>query len=211
MPYVVGAMAACRIVDTSAKLTAGIVGPLVDAGYQGVVRYVHLPGVQGTWDIDPVELKALLDGGLGLMLVQHVRYPGWDPAKCSGAEDAGTAIASAKAAGYLAGAHIFVDLEGISGTGDATTQYATDWAAAVVAAGYKAGCYVGYSVPLTPAQLYALENINSYWSDAGPRSVATRGFAIKQHAEIHLGGIPFDPDDVAPDVLGDTPVWMIAQ
>ncbi|MGH7435580.1 MAG: glycoside hydrolase domain-containing protein [Polyangiaceae bacterium] len=200
----------CRIVDTSAKLTSDLLPAIVDAGYAGVVRYVRLPGVDDTWDIDADELNAILGAGLGLLLVQHVRYPGWNPASYSGAGDAAAAIERARAAGYGAGSHLFLDLEGVKARAtDATIRFANDWADAVVAAGYEAGCYVGYAVPLTAVQLYDLHKMSSYWSDAGPRAVATRGFAIRQRAEIQIGGVPFDPDDVTPDDQGDTPSWTI--
>lgn len=200
----------CTIVDTSAKLTADVLSAVVDAGYAGVVRYVRLPGVSDTWDIDADELSMILGAGLGLLLVQHVRYPGWNPASYSGKQDAAAAVERARAAGYVAGSHIFLDLEGIKAKAtDATIRFANDWADAVVAAGYKAGCYVGYAVPLTAAQLYDLHRIDSYWSDAGRRAVAKRGFAVRQRAEIMIAGVPFDPDDVAPDEEGDTPSWTI--
>lgn len=198
----------CKIVDTSAKLTAANVESLLAADYAGVVRYVRLPNVNDTWDIDGAELDVIVNGGLGLLLVQHVRYPGWSPGTCSGAADASAALERATAAGYEAGAHIFLDLEGIRGTAQATIEFANDWADAIVGAGYGAGCYVGYAVPLTPVQLYDLHKVDSYWSDAGNRAVATRGFAIKQRPEIHIDNVPYDPDDVAPDGKGETPRWM---
>jgi hypothetical protein len=198
----------CKIVDTSAKLSASNVSSLVAQGYKGVVRYVRLPGLREIQDIDANELETIVAAGLGLMLVQHVRYPGWNPASCKGADDAAAAVDRAVAAGYPAGAHIFVDLEGINGTAHATITFANEWADAVVAAGYLAGCYVGYGVPMTPGQLYDLHDINSYWSDAGPRAVATRSFAIKQKPQIHIDGVPYDPDDVAPDQMGETPWWL---
>jgi Rv2525c-like, glycoside hydrolase-like domain len=198
-----------KIVDTRAKLTSANVLSLVGAGYSGVVRYVPLPGLTGSGDIDAVECQAIVTGGLGLMLVQHSRYPGWNPAAHKGAEDAAAALERASAAGYLPGAHIFVDLEGIKGTAHATIVYANEWADAIVSAGYRAGCYVGYQVPLTPIQLYDLHDVDSYWSDFGQRSVATRGFAIKQHQQTYIDGLPFDLDDVAPDHLGETPFWLI--
>ncbi len=69
---------------------------------------------------------------------------------------------------------------------------------------------MGFDVPLSPLELYDLHKVNSYWSDPGPRAVATRGFAVKQGLEIQIGGKAFDPNVVAPDDLGDTPAWMIA-
>ena len=211
MPDIVQSAPACQIVDTAAKLTEVVIAQVAGAGYRGIARYVPLPGNSAKADIDAVELRAILDAGLALLLVQHVRRPGWNPGKCSGENDALAGIKAAREAGYLEGAHIFIDLEGVEGSAVATRAFAEEWAATVVQAGYRAGCYVGYGVPLSASQLYDLHSIDSYWSDAGPRTVATRGFAIKQRQPgIRIGGVGFDVDVVQPDRLGDTPSWMIA-
>jgi hypothetical protein len=196
------------VVDTAAKLHADAIHGVARAGYSCIIRYVPHVGSTGALDIDSQELGAILDGGLALMLVQHVRAPGWDPASFSGTADAARAVEFARNAGYSEGAHLFVDLEGISGTGSATKKFAEDWASRVRAGGYLAGAYVGYAVPLTAQELYLLHGINTYWSDLGPRHVATRGFAMKQHATISLNGIPYDPDTIQRDARGETPIWM---
>jgi len=200
----------CLIVDTDVKLTPNVISAIEAQGYKGIVRYVPLPGMPAASDIDSVELGAILEAGLGLMLVQHVRRPPWDPGQHSGARDATTAVQAAQMAGYLRGAHLFLDLEGISGNGPDTKAFAEAWAAVIVGAGYAAGCYVGYGVPLGPQELYDLKNINSYWSDVGAREVAVRGFAVKQRGTIQISGVPFDPDAIQADELGATPLWMSA-
>lgn len=204
----VGRAPPCKIVDTNVKLNPAILQQVRDAGYAGVARYVPLPNNPLGSDIDGPELAAILEIGLGLLLVQHVRRAPWDPMQHSGETDARAAVQFARAAGYPAGAHVFVDLEGISGTGPATKTFAEAWANVVVAEGFLAGAYVGYSVPLNPQELYLLHNVTSYWSDMGPREVAERGFAIKQHAEIVIAGTRFDPDTVQADGRGETPAWM---
>jgi hypothetical protein len=209
MPFIIDRMHPGRIVDTSTKLTPSALRSVSGAGFAGVARYVPLPGNRPENDIDAVELASILDNNLGLLLVQHVRKPPWDPALHPGVADASAAVEFARAAGYPEGGHIFVDLEGISGTALGTKKFAEDWAKAVLDAGYRAGCYVGFEVPLSPEQLFELRHINSYWSDAGPRAVATRGFAIKQQAGITIDGVRYDPDIVQTDKLGDTPFWLV--
>ena len=208
--YIVQRATPCLAVDTAAKLDGATIQAVRAANYACLIRYVNLPGVSPQRDIDAAELSAILDAGLALMLVQHVRYPGWDPARASGVTDANAAIETARNARYRRGAHLYVDLEGINGTAAATIQFANDWASTVVAAGYLAGAYIGYNVPLSPEQIYDLHLVTSYWSDQGPRKVATRGFAIKQHAQIKLHGVDFDPDTIQNDLEGETPAWMIA-
>ena len=211
MVYIVQAAPPCEIVDTNAKLGVAALQAVLNAGYAGVARYLPLPRNNAGGDISADELRAILDAGLGLLLVQHVRSPPWNPANHSGEEDAQAALQLARDVGYLPGAHIFLDLEGIvPGSAEATKAFAEAWAKAVVTAGYLAGCYVGYDVPLNAQQLYDLHSVTSYWSDAGPRRVATRGFAMKQHAEIAIAGVKFDPDTIASDLCEETPMWMVA-
>lgn len=196
-----------RIVDTNSKLSSELIELVKQEGYLAIARYVPLPHNAPDSDLDAKELAAILAAGLSVLIVQHVREPGWNPAQHCGETDARTAIEFAQAAGYAPGSHVFLDLEGISGTGPDTRTFAESWAATISAAGYRAGCYVGYNVPLNAEELYALHTINSYWSDPGNRAVATRGFALKQHESIRIGGVPFDPDTVQVDMLGQTPLW----
>lgn len=211
MPDTIRQAIAGSIVDTSKKLTPEVIKQVAALGFEGIVRYVPLPGVDPALDIDVDELRAIMDTGLATMLVQHVRFANWNPGVEDGTVDARVASDHARGAGYLPGGHIFLDLEGIQGTAQDTKRFAETWAAAIVQAGYCAGCYVGFGVPLNAVQLYNLHDFHCYWSDAGPRAVATRGFAIKQHApEIRIAGIEFDRNTVSPDKLGDFPFWMTA-
>jgi hypothetical protein len=212
MSYVITQSNPCQLVDTDVPVVQEVPAQVLAHGYAGIVRYVPLPGLNSAKDISAAELKGILDAGLALLLVQHVRYQGWNPGKCSGDGDATAAIQAAEAAGYLQGGHIYLDLEGIAGTAADTTAYAQDWSAAIVAAGYCAGCYVGYAVPLNAVQLYDLSNFHTYWSAPGPWKVATRGFAMTQgEPEVSVGDVNFDPDTVQADSLGDTPFWMVNQ
>jgi hypothetical protein len=208
----VQSMPACKIVDTAGKMTAALIQAVSAAGYTGIARYVPLPGVSAAKDIDAAELNSILEAGLGLLLVQHSRYPNWDPTQASGVKDAQSALQYAKAAGYPTNAHIFLDLEGVRvGTTSADMlAFANDWANTIVGVGYSAGCYVGYDVPLNADQLYYdLAKINSYWSDMGPRAVSERGFAIKQQAQVVIGGQDFDPDVVTLDQRKEAPLWIV--
>jgi hypothetical protein len=56
-----------------------------------------------------------------------------------------------------------------------------------------------------------MHRINSYWSSEGSRSVATRGFAMKQGATFSIGGAGVDPDGIQVDQKNETLVWMIQQ
>ena len=198
--------------DCSTKLTRPAAEKL-RATYVGVFRYVPLPHVNASADIDADELAMLLDVGFEVGLVQHTRYPGWDPHQANtiaGAIDGIAASEAALHAGYGAG-HIFFDLEGVGTTctAFAIRYFVEEWAARVTMHGFRAGLYVGFQQPLTPEQLYELHGFDIYWSDAGHRKVATRGVAISQGPEMTVNGVRIDTDQVAPDLLGGLP-WVCA-
>jgi hypothetical protein len=197
--------------DASQKVSAEQAAGLKAVGYVGIVRYVPLPKNGARLDIDASELDWIVEAGLELMLVQHVRESpkgsrGWDPAAHSGTVDGQDAADFAKAAGYPAGAHLWLDLEDIGGSGLSTIAFAEAWAGAVMAAGFKAGAYVGFDVPLDAQALYDLHGFDSYWSDAGPRAVADRGFAMKQITpQVVVAGVEIDRDDLQADRHGEVP------
>ena len=183
-------------VDTNTPCSDALLRLVKASGALGVTRYVGLPNNNPANDISGAELLRIAAAGLACCLVQHVRGPekgftGWRPSRHSGADDAAAAVAAAQAAGYPAGAHLFLDLENIDDGAFATIQYAVAWQHVVIAAGYRAGLYVGFQVPLHPLDLYDLPGFDCYWSDAGHREVATRGCAVIQGAGIVVGGVPF--------------------
>ena len=201
---------ACRVVDTSYRTTAAVRAALTQLGYWGIVRYVPLPGVNWSADIDAEELAGIVADGFGSWWVQHPRFPGWHPRDCDPENDARCAVIFAKRAGYLPGCHGFVDAEGMSADTTAADAFAYNsrWAHVVVSEGYRAGLYDGYSQPETPEELYTIHDVDCYWSDAAHRRVAVRGCAVVQGQQFSLHGVPFDPDIVAPDLLGGTPWWV---
>lgn len=205
----------CVIVDTSWKLTAASITALAAATWEGqpikgIVRYVSIHD-ESKQDIDAEELATIIGAGLGCMLVQHVRYPGWQATASQGQADGLAAGANAKGAGYPMGANLWLDLEGVANVGAEVIDYVNAWATAVAAQGFIPSLYVGYSCGLTPQQLYeSLPDIHAYWSDAGPRDVERRGFCMKQHTQTALGGVQVDPDTVTADKLGGRPMWAIA-
>jgi hypothetical protein len=202
--------------DTSAKLGPTAIaaikayvepGPLARR-VVGVVRTLPLPSETLGREITRGEAELLVGANLQLALYQRVRLPGWDPATHSGAADAMHAVAAARAATYPEGAVIYQDLEGISGTAASTEKFANDCCDALFQLRAQPGEYAGYQDPLDPAGLYRLHRATTYWCDFGPRTVAVRGHAMKQHApEIVLAGVRFDRNTMAEDLLGDLP-WV---
>jgi hypothetical protein len=195
--------------DTDAKLTTPQLEALIAAAHPvGVIRTLPLPGLGP--EIERDELERILGMGLELMLYQRVRFPGWDPRAHSGSADGAAAAHAALDAGYPAAAHIFLDLEGIKGDAEGTIGFADLHADQILESGFRAGVYVGYEVPLTPEQLYENLPQNSYWSDAGHRSVAIRGCALHQGKQVTIGGVDYDFDELRPDLLGGVPFAAVA-
>lgn len=192
--------------DTEWRITPHVAATLAQAGYLGVARYVPLPGNSSVGDVSGVEVGCILDAGLQLLLVQHCRKPPVLLKLYDGTIDAGAAAAHAALVGYPAGAHLFLDLEGAAGTSDEVWTYCVAWGESVRSSGFLAGLYVGYSAILSPEQLYDLPPFNSYWSDMGPRVVASRGFAVKQQNAVTVAGVGFDGDTVTADAKGEVPI-----
>lgn len=202
--------------DTDAKLTATSARAIRAATHNGapiefVARYVGISS-EGKGDLDPEETSAILAAGLLLLVVQHVRMPGWTASGQLGALDGGFAARNAVLAGYPPGMldadgralSLVLDLEGVRNSGADVADHCNEWARVVRGVGYSPVLYVGYACGLTPAELYALPGFDRYWSDAGPRSVTTRSFAMKQGPTVNAGGVRVDIDVAGPDELGGT-------
>lgn len=202
-----------NFLDTDVPLSDAVIADVVANGYQGIYRYVALPGNSPRNDISPGEIERICAAGLQVGLVQHPRAPkNNDLSRTTGYGDAHAAVDAALAADYPLGCHLALDLEGITDHFPATSaalciQWATDWQSVVRAAGLKAQLYLGYAVPLDADQAYELPGFDSYWSDIGHRKVATRGCAMVQAAGCMIHGIEFDRNVLAEDLLREVP-WL---
>lgn len=197
-------------VDTSSKIrTPAVLDALSVHGYQGIIRYVPLPGVDASLDIDPVELQMILahPARLWSCWVQHPRYAGWRPRDCLPEADAYCAAKAAHAAGYANGVTGYVDLEGMAAdtSVDEAFEFAMKWLGVIVSEGFTPGAYWGFDQPIPPDKR-GLVGAKTHWSDAGNRQVVGRGCAMTQGQQFSLMGIPFDPDEIKPDAMGETPI-----
>ena len=174
-PYVVKPLpVAAKGIDTSAVLTDAALVDIVAAGGSFCGRY--LPSLTTS------EITRIHAHGCGLQTFNYSRAPGWVPSAALGAADGARDVAQMKALGLPAGHLHRFDLEGCKGPAAATKAHVEAWAAAVVAAGYKAGLYVGYAPGgLDEAALYALANVTSYMQSCSRcPEPATRGFSQRQ-------------------------------
>ena len=205
-------------VDTNTRLSLLEIKAVKAAGKLGIFRYVPLPGESNRRyakanDISADELKAILDEGLLLGLVQHVRTgPGdlWVPSDHLSSEDAAAAAGWALTSTYSEGCHLYLDLEAVNDTRVATISYCVGWQRTLMSYGFKAGLYHGYSVPLGAVDLYDLPGFNTYWSDEGNRPVSVRGNAVVQGPEVIIAGVKFDEDVLLKDSLGEVPYLCAA-
>jgi len=197
-------------IDCSQKLTAESLSHFrLQSAVQFVWRYVFFNQARAG-DLDATETAAILAAGLTLLVVQHVRNPGWTASGQLGASDGQWAVRNAVEAGYPAnmGLCLALDLEGLANSGPAVAEFVDQWCLTVGSAGYVPVLYVGYECGLSPQELYDLPHVARYWSDAGPRSVAVRGFCCRQGAEQTISGVRVDTDHAFADALGGVLVGL---
>jgi Domain of unknown function (DUF1906) len=196
-----------RWLDTDVPMSGDVCDAVRASGYQGVFRYLPLPGNSPVHDISADELERIVAADLQCGLVQHCRRGPIDASHHDGRVDALCALAVAQVAGYPLGCHAFVDLEDLShSTEQAVVVYENAWAQTWLDAQYATGDYVGFAVPLDAEALYHDLLGTCYWSDPGHHKVRTRGCAIVQGHEVTIQGVTFDEDYVAPDLLGGLPM-----
>jgi hypothetical protein len=196
--------------DTIAKLDGATATGLVSAGLAFGIRYVGL-GNPGRSDLDATELNALTDAGLGIMAVQYARTTGWSNA--TGRADGQAAARNALAAGVLAEATLWCDLEGRLPSAEVAIAYAAAWYEAATNAGIQdPGLYVGAGVPLTSEQLFHDLLFRRYWRSLSQvPNVDVRGYQMLQlfPEDVTVAGVRIDLDVVQSDYLQNRPVWVV--
>ena len=76
-----------RGIDTNSVVTAAMAANFFARGFRYCVRYVSRIAKQGADDLSTSEAIDLLNAGLAVMPVQHVRAAGWLPSAELGASD----------------------------------------------------------------------------------------------------------------------------
>src|SRR6266851_2973147 len=97
--------------DSDTIITAAVAQRFYAGGYKFCLRYLSLR-VESPQDLTPQEATDILNSGLALMPVQHVRKPGWSPTASLGQEDGQNAASNAQDVGFPAGVNVWCDLEG---------------------------------------------------------------------------------------------------
>ena len=196
--------------DCDTTITAQIAEQFFVQGYKFCFRYLSLNG-ESAGDLSPNEATDILNSGLALMPVQHVRNQGWSPNQALGQQDGQNAVTNAQAVGFPTGVNVWCDLEGVSSAVQPqdVIDYCQAWYEAVDAAGYLPGLYVGAGALLTGQQLYDLP-FQHYWrSQSRVPDIPTRGYQVIQFLpSIQVNGISVDFDVVQNDRKGGQAQWL---
>ena len=197
--------------DCDAVLSAALAQRFFSQGYRFCVRY--LARTHASLNLSEQEAADILNSGLALMPVQHVRAPGWLPDQTLGQQDGQEAVSLAQTIGFPDRVNVWCDLEEVNAGAKAqdVIDYCRAWHHAVRAAGYSPGLYVGAGTLLTGQQLFGLP-FQHYWrSSSSVPDLPIRGYQLIQFSPtIQLNGISVDLDVALPDNRGDSAMWMRA-
>lgn len=180
-----------------------------NSGYRFCVRYLAHGPHQGSNDLSITEANNILQGGLGLMAVQHVRQPGWLPNGQLGTQDGQFAAQHANEIGFHPGVNVWCDLEGVGNTtAQNVIDYCNSWYNAVNAAGFVPGIYVGANIIISGQQLYALK-FQHYWKSLSKvPPIPVRGYQMVQTAGGTVHGVSIDNNMTQTDAKGGQPQWL---
>ena len=145
--------------DTTAVLSTTQAKRFKDDGFTFCVRYLSLFSTEkeaSDGDLTHKEADEILDAGLALMAVQHVRLRGWTPSGLLGTQTGNHAANNALFVGLPAGVNIWLDLEGANNDTPANDviAYCNNWFKQVASVGYVPDIYVGFDALLTSEQLF---------------------------------------------------------
>jgi hypothetical protein len=198
--------------DTTDVLSTAKAKQFKDDGYTFCVRYLSLSSTEKEGDLSYQEADDILDAGLALMAVQHVRIPGWTPSGSLGTDYGSHAANNAIHVGLPQGVNIWLDLEGADNDTPAedVIAYCNNWFKEVTTAGYVPGVYVGFDALLTGEQLFHSLTCKHYWkSPSHVPDVAIRGYQMTQpEIDIVRHGINIDVNMTQTDRLGGNPFWL---
>lgn len=210
--------------DTDMVISRSTARKFAADGYAFCLRYIpHSGQVYTDHDLSVGETNDILDAGLALMSVQHVRPPHWKITEGLGKSDGEAAGDRVYALGFPQSDKpercicVWCDLEQIElGTPVEVVQdYCTQWAEAVRARQYLPGLYVGYQCILDEKRLAEL-NFDYYWRSQSRTvpNVNPKGFQIIQlYPEIQVNGLRVDIDvtQIVEDVKSpaDKAHWLI--
>jgi hypothetical protein len=197
--------------DTDGIVTAAAAAAFFAQGFQFCIRYVSRVAQQNANDLSAPEALDLLNAGLALMPVQHVRGAGWSPTAALGSSDGVHAAYHAFVIGFPPGVNIWCDLEGVEPVASAqqVINYCNAWFDAVDAAGYVPGIYVGADAILEGPTLRHSLKFAHYWKSLSRvPDIPGRGYQMIQSNEHDANGVSIDENRTQTDLLGGAVLWL---
>jgi hypothetical protein len=201
--------------DANVIITPDQADAFWNAGFRFAIRYVGRVEM-ASHDLAADEAEMLLAKGFGLMAVQHVLGGEWMATGDLGTEYGTNAARFSQQIGFPPGVNVWLDLESVS-TQAATADveaYCHNWYAAVSAAGYVPGVYVGWQPGLSGEQLYALP-FQHYWAAYNVDGVSRphpRGYQLVQSSGSgSVGSLStdvYDVDETYVDDEGGQVLWL---
>ena len=200
--------------DADTVISSSVAQQFFQQGYRFCLRYLSLGSPEDSGDLSPEEAGNILQSGLALMAVQHVRDPGWRPTSSLGTQDGTNAVNNALAVGFPPGVNVWCDLEGVNSSSSAqeVIDYCNSWYDAVAEPGYVPGLYVGANAGLTGDQLYWDLLFQHYWQSCSQvPALPVRGYQMVQTlVQQSVNGIGIDQDTTQTDNQGGQVLWLIA-
>lgn len=165
--------------------------------------YGPLSGAKpSAWDWTAERMRAAMDRGFLVGLVQHCRGGLWTASPELGRADGEAIAAFADDIGYASDCHIAGDDEAVRNPGPEAYAHVAGWCEAVDNASRPPCVYEGFDSGLSPADQYRNPWVHRYWGALGPWQVATRGVCCRQGPTVRIGGVSYDLDHFFADKLG---------
>ncbi|NER22607.1 MAG: DUF1906 domain-containing protein [Symploca sp. SIO1B1] len=199
--------------DVDSRISRAVAEEFHSQGYKFCLRYISLGASEAPEDLSHEEAIGILEAGLALMPVQHVRNPGWPPSAELGKRYGEEAANHADQIGFPSGVNLWCDLEGISSSATAqdVIAYCNAWHDAVAIKEHTPGLYVGANTLLNGEQLYQDLKFKHYWKSASKvHTPAPRGYQmIQSEIDIFVNHINIDKNITYIDNEGGRPQWLI--
>jgi hypothetical protein len=197
--------------DVNTILNLELAKKFYQTGYRFCLRYISR-SPEPAYDLNPAEAEDILNSGLALMPVQHVRAGYWVANGQLGTQDGTMAGKNASFVGFPSGVNVWCDLEAVDPKVPASDviDYCNNWADAVSAAGYLPGLYVGYEAILISDQLKNLHFKNFWRSQSNVPNVGAIGYQMIQlYAETAINGVRVDFDVTQSDFKNGQVSWLV--
>ena len=204
--------------DVNTPISTSAAKQFLARGYRFCLRYVgRLTTRPG--DLTQAEAQNIVNAGLALMVVQHVKSDhDWTPDGALGTTYGANAALFSQQAGIPPRVNVWLDLEGVApGTpAEDVIAYCENWYRGVADAGYVPGLYVGDQPGLTGRQLYDL-SFQHYWGASNVNNDVKPAcdWCLRQRSASGgtIAGVStdwYDDDFTQTDNAGRTVQWLVS-